>query len=163
MLALSFLFISFWSTNLQNLAEIYTSKFRLIPVGIESIAMAFSVASIFNLTILLVLLNRKIHIFSLGSFWLPQIKIFSSVILMGFAIYIPIKLLDQLVFDTTRTINLIFLTAVASLIGLSIYLFLTWLLNVKEASTFLLIFKRLGNWKELVGKSERIIETRLSQ
>ena len=163
MLALSFLFISFWSTNLQNLAEIYTSKFRLIPVGIESIAMAFSVASIFNLTILLVLLNRKIHIFSLGSFWLPQIKIFSSVILMGFAIYIPIKLLDQLVFDTTRTINLIFLSSVASLIGLSIYLFLTWLLNVKEASTFLLIFKRLGNWKELVGKSERIIETRLSQ
>ncbi len=163
MLALSFLFISFWSTNLQSLAEIYTSKFRLIPVGIESIAMAFSVASIFNLIVLLILLNRKIHIFSVSSFWFPQIKIFSSVILMGFAIYIPIKLLDQLVFDTTRTINLIFLTGISSMIGLSIYLFLTWLLNVKEASTFLLIFKRLGNWKELVGKSERIIETRLSQ
>lgn len=163
MLILSFLFVSFWSTNLESFSNIYSSKFRLLPVGVESIALAYSLASIFNLTVLLIFLHRRINIFNISSFWLPQLKIFSSVILMGFAIYVPIKLLDQLVFDTTRTINLIFLTGISSMIGFSIYLFLTWLLNVKEASTFLLLFKRLGDWKELVGKSEKIIETRISQ
>lgn len=163
MITLSVLFVFLWSSNLQNFAEIYSSKLRLIPVGVESIALAFSIASIFNLITLLLFLNRKIHIFSISSFWIPQIKIFSSVILMGFAIYVPIKLLDQLVFDTTRTVNLILLTGISSMLGFSLYLFLTWLLNVKEASTFLLLFKRLGSWRELVGKSEKIIDTGISQ
>lgn len=163
MLALSFLFINYWNSNLQSLATVYTSKFRLVPVGVESIAFAYSIAGIFNLSVLLYYLNKKIHIFNFSSFWLPQIKIFSSVILVGFAIYIPLKLLDQLVFDTTKTINLILLTGISGLIGCSLYLFLTWLLNVKEASTFLLVFKRLGGWKELIRKSEKIIDTKVSQ
>lgn len=162
MLVLSFSFVSFWNANLQSFAASYDSRLRLIPVGVESIAFSYSVAAIFNLIVSLYLLNKKIHIFGISSFWITQIKIFISVVFMGFAIYIPIKLLDQLVFDTTRTINLLFLTGIASLIGLAIYLFLTWLLNVREASVFLLLFKRLSGWKEVIGKSEKIIETRMS-
>jgi hypothetical protein len=82
---------------------------------------------------------------------------------MGFALYVPIKLLDQLVFDTTKTINLIFLTGISSVAGLLIYLFLTWLLNVKEAETFLYMFRRLSGYKELVNKSEKIIDVKASQ
>lgn len=163
MLVLSFSFISFWNANLVSLAENYEARFRLIPVGVEGIAFAYSAAGILNLGVLLYFLNRRVKIFDLHSFLLPQLKIFLSVIFMGFALYVPIKLLDQLVFDTTRTINLIFLTGIASLIGLSIYLFLTWLLNVKEASVFLLLFKRLSGWKEVIGKSEKIIDTKISQ
>lgn len=163
MLVLSFSFVSFWNANLQSYAASYDSRLRLIPVGVESIAFSYSVAAIFNLTVSLFFLNKRIHIFGSSSFWITQIKIFLSVLFMGFAIYIPIKLLDQLVFDTTRTINLLFLTGIASLIGLTIYLFLTWLLNVREASVFLLLFKRLSGWKEVIGKSEKIIETRISQ
>lgn len=162
MLVLSFSFVSFWNANLQSFAASYDSRLRLIPVGVESIAFSYSVAAIFNLIVSLYLLNKKIHIFGISSFWITQIKIFISVVFMGFAIYIPIKLLDQLVFDTTRTINLLFLTGIASFIGLAIYLFLTWLLNVREASVFLLLFKRLSGWKEVIGKSEKIIETRMS-
>lgn len=163
MVILSIFFISFWSANLQGIAAAYSAKFRLIPVGVESIAFAYSLGGILNLSLLLVFLNRRIGIFNFSSFFLPQIKIFISAIFMGFALYIPIKLLDQLVFDTTRTINLILLTGISSLVGFSIYFFLTWFFNVKEASTFLLLFKRLSGWKEVVGKSEKIIETRLSQ
>ena len=76
----------------------------------------------------------------------------------GIALYVPVKLLDQLVFDTTRTINLIFLTGISSFIGLSLYLFLTWLFNVREATTFLLIFKKLGNWKEILSKRDEVID-----
>ncbi len=161
MLILSFLFV-YWNTNLMSISEAY-GRFRFIPVGVEGIAFATSVGGFINLSILLYLLNKRIKIFNLKTFWLPQMKIFLSVIFMGFALYIPIKLLDQLVFDTTKTINLIFLTGISSVIGLSIYLFLTWLLNVKEAETFLYIFRRLSGYKELVDKSEKIIDVKASQ
>ncbi len=162
MLFLSFLFISL-NGNLESISNVITTRVKLFPSGVEGIAFAYSIASIVNLTILLFFLNRKIHIFNFSNFWLPQIKIFLSVIFMGVALYIPIKLLDQLVFDTTKTINLLLLTGISSLAGLSIYIFLTWLLDVKEASTFLLLFRRLSGWREIIGKSEKIIETRVSQ
>ncbi|MBI3092794.1 MAG: hypothetical protein HYZ02_01000, partial [Candidatus Levybacteria bacterium] len=70
--------------------------------------------------------------------------------------------LDQLVFDTTRTVNLILLTGISSFAGLSLYLFLTWLFDVKEAKTFILMFKKIGDWREILGKSEEVIDgTRL--
>ena len=160
---LSFLFISFWAPKLESISDAYSSTFRLIPIGVESIAFAYSVGMIVNLVILLFFLNKKIEIFNFKSFFLPQIKIILCAIFMGIAIYIPIKLLDQLVFDTTRTINLILLTGISSLIGLTIYIFLTWVFNVKEAGTFLLLFKRIGGWREVIGKSEKIIEPRIGQ
>ncbi|MBI2032407.1 MAG: polysaccharide biosynthesis C-terminal domain-containing protein, partial [Candidatus Levybacteria bacterium] len=157
----SALFIIIWNPFFERLSDNYTYILRLIPTGVETIAFAYSIASILNLFLLLFFLNRRIKgIFNKEKFFLPQIKIFVSSVAMGFALYIPIKLLDQLVFDTTRTINLILLTGISSLAGFSLYLFLTWFFNVSEASTFLLLFRRLGNWKELLGKSERIIETK---
>lgn len=163
MLILSFSMIYYWNSHPATAYTYYNLRFRFIPVGVESIAFAYSVGGILNLLILLVCLHRKIKIFNFVNFFLPQMKIFVAALFMGFAIYIPIKLLDQLVFDTTRTFNLIMLTGIASLAGLVIYLFLTWLFDVKEASTFLLLYKRIGGTKEAVRGSEKIIETHVSQ
>jgi len=119
-------------------------------MGIENIAFAYSVASILNLVVLLFLLDKKIGGFKKIDMFFSSLKIFFASLFTGFALYIPIKLLDQLVFDTTHTINLIFLTGISSFAGLSLYLFLTWLFNVKEATTFLLLFKKIGNWREIL-------------
>lgn len=35
--------------------------------------------------------------------------------------------------------------------------FLTWFLNVKEAFTFLLLFRKLGNWREILQNSDEAI------
>ncbi len=132
-------------------------------MNIESIALAFTLASILQLSILIVLLDRKVKGFPRALLFLPPFKILVATFFTAISLYIPIKLLDQLVFDTTRTINLIFLMGISSFIGLSFYLFLTWLFNVKEASTFLLIFKKIGNWREVLGKREEVIDvTRLN-
>jgi putative peptidoglycan lipid II flippase len=163
MILISLGFIYYWDTHAASIATYLNFRFRLIPVGVESIAFAYSLGGIINLSALLFFLNKKIKIFSFQSFFLPQIKILIAAIFMGFALYIPIKLLDQLVFDTTRTLNLIALTGIAGIAGFSIYLFLTWFFNVKEASTFLLLFKRLSGWRDLIGKTEKIIDTRVSQ
>ncbi|MDP3988205.1 MAG: murein biosynthesis integral membrane protein MurJ [Candidatus Levybacteria bacterium] len=131
-------------------------------LGIESIAIAFSIASILSLIILMIFLDRKVGGFDKKTLLLPLGKTILATFFTGFALYVPIKLLDQLVFDTTRTINLILLTGISSLAGLSLYLFLTWFLNVKEATTFLLIFKKVGNWREVLRTTEETIDgTRL--
>lgn len=159
-LVLSVLFI--FVLNDKIIAENLYDKFRLAPNGVEGIALSYSLAGIVNLLILFVFLNKKIGgIFSKELFFLPQIKIFTAAFFMAIAIYIPIKLLDQLVFDTTRTVNLILLTGISIFAGLSLYLFLTWLFNVREATTFLLLFRRLGSWREILGKSERSIDSKV--
>ncbi len=127
-------------------------------MNIESIALIFTCANILQLVILIVLLNKKVEGFPGRLLFLSPLKIFLATFFTGIALYVPVKLLDQLVFDTTRTINLVFLTGISSFIGLSFYLFVTWLLNVKEATTFLLIFKKVGNWKEILKASEEKID-----
>jgi putative peptidoglycan lipid II flippase len=126
--------------------------------GIENIAIAYSIASIADVIILFVFLDRKLGGFGKITLAVSLGKITLATIFTGFALYIPIKLLDQLVFDTTKTINLIFLTGISSFAGLSLYIFLTWLFNVKEASTFILLFKRLGDWRQILKGSEETID-----
>lgn len=130
--------------------------------GVETLAIAYSIGSILNLLFLFLILDKRVGGFHRREFLFSQGKIFLATIFTGFALYIPIKLLDQLVFDTTRTVNLILLTGISSFAGLSLYLFLTWLFDVKEAKTFILMFKKIGDWREILGKSEEVIDgTRL--
>lgn len=126
--------------------------------GIESIAIAYSTATILNVLILFTFLDRKVGGFPKKSLFLSLGKIGVASAFTGIALYVPIKLLDQLVFDTTRTINLILLTGISSFLGLSFYLFLTWLFNVKEATYFLYLFKKVGDWRQILKQSDEVID-----
>jgi putative peptidoglycan lipid II flippase len=150
------LIVSFVSTVLLIILGYY---FVIVQnMSIQSVAFAFTLTNILQLLTLVIILNKKVGGFPKRLLFLPPIKIFVASFFTGIALYVPIKLLDQLVFDTTRTINLIFLTGISSFIGLSFYLFLTWLFNVKEAATFLLIFRKIGNWKEILRKRDEAID-----
>ena len=131
------------------------------PMGVESIAIAYSVGSILNFLLLFIILERKVGGFARLALFYSVSKIFIATFFTGVALYIPIKLLDRLVFDTTKTVNLLLLTGISSFAGLALYLFLTWLFNVNEAKTFLLIFKKLGNWREILGTTEETLEPRM--
>ncbi|HYK08341.1 MAG TPA: murein biosynthesis integral membrane protein MurJ [Candidatus Eisenbacteria bacterium] len=126
--------------------------------GITSIAIAYSFGSILQFVILFVVLHVKTKGFHKMRLFITLSKLFTATFFTGFALYIPIKLLDQLVFDTTHTVNLILLTGISSIIGLSLYVLLTWLFQVQEARTYLLILKKLGNWREILGRSDEVID-----
>lgn len=160
-------FYALHDTKTPLLVGIGTTAFMIIigylsisvyKTGVEGIAIAYSITSVLNLIILLILLDKKTGGFNKGALLPSILKIFSITFFTGFALYIPIKLLDQLVFDTTRTINLLLLTGISSIIGLSLYLFLTWFFNVKEAMNFILLFKKIGNWKDVLSKTEERID-----
>ena len=127
-------------------------------LGIESIAFAFSIASILNFLIMFIFLDIKTGGFNKWPLLKTIIKIFAASGFTAFALYFPIKLLDQLVFDTTKTVNLILLTGISSFAGLTLYLFLTWLFDVKEATMFIQLFRKIGDWRQILKKSEETID-----
>ncbi len=116
---------------------------RIQNYSIYFLALAASISYIFSGLALAFFLDRKIHL-PKTRLILDGGKIVIASIITGIALYLPIKLLDQLVFDTTRTLNLLALTSIASILGLSVYVFLTWLLDIKEAYYFFEVIKKFG-------------------
>lgn len=168
MVALSAFFIYMYQhgvteITIGNVVPFLSQTGITLNFGIEGIALAYSIASVLNLLLLMFYLDRKVGGFNKNMLFSSVIKILLATFFTGFALYIPIKLLDQLVFDTTRTINLLMLTGISSAFGFGLYLFLTWLFDVKEAAMFILLFKKVGNWREILGKRDEMIEpTRLN-
>ncbi len=109
----------------------------ILHLPIWGLATASAVADSLYAVSLLLFFHFKVHRFSIPSLLIPATKMTLAAIVTGFSLYIPMKLLDQLVFDTTRTIPLIMLTGTATLIGLTVYLFLTWVLEINELQSFL--------------------------
>lgn len=103
----------------------------ILKLPIYYLALSFSIGNILGFLLMVVALDRKITLPKIDMF-ISASKIVISAFVTGIALYIPIKLLDQLVFDTTRTINLFILTGIASIIGFGAYLFFTWLLDIEE-------------------------------
>lgn len=130
------------SVVLNTILSAYFVLWLRLPVW--SLAVSTSIASFLNFLILLIFLDKKLHGFEKDKLFFPALKIFSATIIMGFFLYFPIKLLDQLVFDTTRTINLLFLTGITGLIGFSVYLFLAWFLKIDEIVIFYNLAKKIS-------------------
>jgi hypothetical protein len=70
-------------------------------------------------------------------------------VIMGVIIFVPMKLFDQLVFDTSRVFGLIMLTVVTGGLGLLSYLFLAWVFNIGEVKAFWSLIKRFGKAKTI--------------
>ncbi len=118
-----------------------------LQMGVWSIGLAFAISINIGTALLVYFLNKKLNGFSNKELVMPAFKMFVAAVAAAFALYIPMKGLDQLIFDTTKTVNLIMLTGIASSFGLAIYILLVWLLNVKELTTFIDFFRKIGQTK----------------
>jgi putative peptidoglycan lipid II flippase len=118
--------------------------------GVWAVAFSYSIAAILDALVLLLILNKKVGGFGAGKLITPFTKISYSAVLMGISLYAPLKLLDQLVFDTTRTVPLILLTGIAGLAGTVSYLFFTLLFKVEEIELFYRLIRKLNITKKTV-------------
>ncbi len=134
-------FVGIVGITINTVLSIWFVNVLHLPVW--SLGLSTSVASIVHVILLFIFLDRKVKGFSRSQLIIPPIKIGIAAVLTGVMLYIPIKLLDQLVFDTTRTFNLILLTGISGCIGLTTYLFLAWVLGVSEVQSFFLLLKKV--------------------
>ena len=126
--------------------------------GVESLALAYSLANLTQFTILFFLLHRMTGGFDKKTVFISLVKFFITTFITGLALYTPFKLLDDVIINTTRTVGLLLITGISTLAGLGMYLLLTWLFKVKEATTYILLFKKVGNWREILNKSDEVID-----
>lgn len=131
---------------------------NLLHLEVWSLGLSYSVAMNISLILLLYYLGRKTGEFSPQALSAPALKMTLAALVSAVALYIPMKLLDKLVFDTTKTVNLIMLTGLASLIGLTIYVLLVWFMKVKELYTFGDFIKNLTHFKTKVRTDEIVQE-----
>ncbi len=131
-------FISLGSLLLNILLSTYFILVLKLPVW--SLAVSFSTGMIINVMILLVILYRKINGFDLKLLTVETFKIVVATFLSSIFVYYVLRLFDNLIIDTSRTINVIFLIFTMGLLYIVVYLFLAWVFNIKEVG---LIIKML--------------------
>lgn len=100
--------------------------------GLVGLAWVISVMAFLELALLLLFLHKKIgHILSYD-FLLNQGKIISASFFMAIFLYLPFRIFDLYVFNTSRTLELIILTISTTTIGMLVYIYFAHLLAVPE-------------------------------
>jgi len=151
----------FWIGALAVLINVGLSClfiFRL-SLGVQGLAWAVTLASLFQASLLLIFLNRTIGGFNKEEFFIPLTKMGVATVLTAVALWVPMRFLDEFILDTTRTINLVVLTVIATFSGMMVYFVLSYFLKIAELKSFIGLAKRLGRWQEVLKKSEEMITT----
>ena len=126
--------------------------------GILGMAFAITVASVLGTIVLTAILYGYAK-FSLRDLLVPLSKILISTIITGFSLWVPLRVLDRMVFDTTRTIPLIMLTLSVGLIGIGVYLTLSYLFKIRELTVFVALIEKIGNWHKALAQSKEALDS----
>ncbi len=129
--------VSFYSVLLNLILSVFMVRF--LGWGVWSLALASSISSLLSLVWLFFDLDKLVRHFSYGDFLPSQLKIGYASLFTALSLYLPMKLLDRLVFDTTKTMHLLILTAGVSFFGSLIYVFSAKLLKIRERESLGLI------------------------
>lgn len=130
-----------------------------LKLDVWSIGLANSISAIVSGVLLLWTLHFKVGKFNPEAVLGPLIKMLLATVIMGMALYIPIKLLDQIIFDTTKTINLLVLTSLSSVFALAVYVAVVRFLQVRELDTYMELIKKLGQFRTKLKSKEILPET----
>ena len=142
------------STMIIFISSSYFITNRL-NLGILGITFAMSLANLLDFILLYLFLRRQIGGLAVG---LRGLKMIAATIFTGISLWIPMRLLDRFVFDTTRTIPLVILTLIVSTLGFSVYLLFSKILRIEELGEVFRLAKKLGNWRHILVKSDEVIE-----
>ena len=125
--------------------------------GVMGIALSTSLAAFIELLLCLVLLSRKLPNFFTSAFWVPQIKMLAASFFMAIFLYLPFKILDELVFNTTKTIELVGLTITTGTIGSLVYIYFSALFEVKELKLFNKLFVKFEPWRKSLARTREVL------
>jgi putative peptidoglycan lipid II flippase len=135
-------YVSLASTIINTILSVSFVFIWHLPVWYLALAFSFSIT--LNVVILLIILSKRVIGLDWVFFMREMSKIFVSTFIASFATYWGMKLLDGLIIDTSRTINVFLLLAVGSVSYAAIYFFLAWTFGVNEVS---IITKFIGKTK----------------
>ncbi len=128
--------------------------------GVYGLALMTSLAAVLELILSLGFLQKKIGSFLGQDFWTAQLKILSASFLMAVFLYLPYRIFDELIFNTSKNIELIGLTVTTGTIGLLVYCYFAMLFEIKELDLLKSIAHSLNLSRKNLSKStEVVVET----
>ena len=122
--------ISVFSIILNIILSFFFVFVWRLPVW--ALGAAFTISIHVNVFLLLIILARRINGLSYRLVFFETVKIFITTFISSFFVYYLMKVLDGLILDTSRTINIFFLLVIGVTVYFSLYLFLSWILGVQE-------------------------------
>ncbi len=125
--------------------------------GVYGLALATSLTAWFELIVIMACLDQKVRCFSTKPFIVPQLKILAASFFMAVFLYLPFRILDELVFDTSRTIELIALTITTSTVGMLVYVYFAALFEIRELRFFTKVITSFGPWRKSLEKSPEVL------
>lgn len=133
--------VSIISIAINTIGSILFISYMHLPVW--SLGLSTSIASIVNAVVLFILLDKRVGTFARRQLFISPIKMIIAAVIAGFAILVPLKLFDELIFDTTRTLGLLMLTITAGGLGLLMYGAISWLFDINEVHAFIALLRRV--------------------
>lgn len=140
--------VSLFSLGINTTLSIYFIVFLKLPVWF--LAVSFSTAITLNSLMLLVLLYRRLGGYDLKKLVIETLKITAATLLSSIFVYYVLRLFDNLIFDTSRTINVFFLMLVIGTLYIAIYLFLSWVFNIKEVYLIIRMFSKVKEYQKKI-------------
>ena len=120
------------------------------------LALSFTISITLNSTILLYLLIKKLDEFRLSELIFKLLLLFFITITTLAIVATSKRLLDGLIFDTTRTINLFILTLSCVFIGSVSYLYLSWVFIPQQLRETFGLLTRLSIIKKTLMKYRKL-------
>lgn len=137
---------------LQNtLVSLFLVIYLKMPIW--SLAFSFSLSIIIQVVILLYFLNKKVNLFSFPDIIIDVVKILLINLFSSIIAFIFLKILDKLIFDTTRTINVFFLLAITGLMFFGMYILFSLIFGVKQINLLLKLINKLNEMKKQIIES----------
>ncbi len=125
----------FYSSIISVVANTILSLIAILVLHLPvwSLGITFSLSMALQVSILFFLLQKRAQ-FKLLPFAVSLGKIIATAIIAAPIPYVLIKLMDNLLLDTTRTINIFFLLLTSASVYFLLYLFVAWFLGITELS-----------------------------
>lgn len=122
----------------------------VLNLPVWSLAISFAISMAFNVTVLLFILSRKIVALEYVLLFTEMLKILIVTFIASFFVYCGMKVLDGLVLDTSRTINILFLVGITSITYLFLYGFLSWMFGIKGTDEMLKVIRKANSYRRRV-------------
>lgn len=116
----------------------------VFKLPVWSLGAAFSISIFINVVLLYILLTIKLKGLN-NTFLLREgLKIILATFVASYFVWWEMKILDGLILDTSRTLNVFFLLIIGASSYIALFLYLSWLFEIKEIQ---IIYKFLNKAK----------------
>lgn len=153
------LLVAFLFTAFYLLGSLWVIKYT--NYGVYGLAVVSALSFIFELILYFFAFNRKIPKFIDKSLIIPQLKMLGASFFMAIFLYLPFRIFDELIFNTTKTVELIALTITTGTIGVLVYIYFAAIFEIKELALITRAFQSFSKKREtsIVKTREFMVET----